>query len=36
MSLSWPRVKEMVLLRCINTDRPGVVTGLLLAAGIKL
>lgn len=25
MSMSWPRVKETVLLRCINTDEPGVL-----------
>lgn len=31
MSLSWPGVKEMALLRCINTDGLGVVSGLLLA-----
>lgn len=31
MSLSWPKVEEMVLLECINTDGLGVVSGLLLA-----
>lgn len=31
MSLSWPKVKETVVLRHINTVGPGVVSGLLLA-----
>lgn len=37
MSLNWPsRVKERVLLRCVNTDGRDVISGLLSLCRKKL